>query len=39
MDLKKNEENGIATLLVNNPPKKNAFTGKFNIMDFCPAYR
>ena len=27
VDLKKNEENGIATLLVNNPPKKNAFTG------------
>ena len=29
VDLKKNEENGIATLLVNNPTKKNAFTGKF----------
>ena len=29
MDLKKNEENGIATLLVNNPTKKNALTGKF----------
>ena len=38
MDLKKNEENGVATLLVNNPSKKNAFTGKFkhdfNIINF-----
>ena len=28
VDLYKNEDNGIATLLINNPAKKNALSGK-----------